>query len=81
MNNDLHTLIEFLGHFGPQVSGRGFSAPEVGVMHLFHRFIAGHVTDEERAEICELLRFHPEWIRWLADQVKAARSPFEASEN
>jgi hypothetical protein len=24
--------------------------------------------------VCELLRVHPAWIRWVADRVKMARS-------
>ena len=29
----------------------------------------------EREAVCDLLRSRPEWLRWVAEQVKRERSP------
>lgn len=37
------------------------------------RFARGESDEKERAEVCDMLRIHPAWLRWLADRVKFAR--------
>lgn len=75
MNNDFNTLINFLERFGPEVSGKVLIAPQSEDAAKLQRFAAGECDKEERAEVCELLRLHPAWLRWLADRVKMARDP------
>ena len=74
MSNDFKTLIDFLDHFGPEVSGKALMAPHSEAAAKLQRFAAGACDKEERAEICEMLRLHPAWLRWLADRVKMARN-------
>ena len=74
MSNDFKTLIDFLDHFGPEVSGKALMAPDSEAAAKLQRFAAGACDKDERAEICEMLRLHPAWLRWLADRVKMARN-------
>ena len=73
MNNDFKTLINFLDRFGPEVSGKALIAPQSEEAAKLQRFAAGACDKDERAEVCEMLRLHPAWLRWLADRVKMAR--------
>ena len=73
MSNDFKTLIDFLDRFGPEVSGKAMMAPHSEAAAKLQRFAAGACDKDERAEICEMLRLHPAWLRWLADRVKMAR--------
>jgi len=74
MSNDFKTLTDFLERFGPEVSGKATMAPHSEVAAKLQRFAEGACDKDERAEICELLRRHPAWLRWLADRVKMTRS-------
>lgn len=73
MSNDFTTLIDFLERFGPEVSGRELTAPHTEAAAKLQRFASGACDQQERAEVCEMLRLHPAWLRWLADRVKMAR--------
>lgn len=73
MNNDFQTLLEFLDRCGPEVTGRIASEPRTEEAAKLLRFADGKCDKQERAEICEMLRLHPAWLRWLADRVKLAR--------
>lgn len=77
MSNDFNTLIDFLERFDPEVSGRALMAPHTEAAAKLQRFAAGECDQQERAEICEMLRLHPAWLRWLADRVKLARPTAE----
>ena len=78
VNTDIQTLLEFLDRFGPEVAGRGEPpAPQSEVTLKLERFARGECTPDERAEVCELLRRHPDWLRWLGERVKTARSKRE----
>ena len=74
MSNDFKTLIDFLDRFGPEVSGKALMAPHSEAAAKLQRFATGACDKDERAEICEMLRLHPAWLRWLADRVKMARN-------
>lgn len=77
MSDDFKTLIDFLERLGPEVSGRALMAPHSEAAAKLQRFAAGECDKEERAEVCEMLRLHPAWLRWLADRVKLARNSTE----
>ena len=74
MNPDFKILIEFLDRFGPQVAARQLPEPHTEAAVKLERFARGVCTDAERAEVCNMLRLHPAWLRWLADRVKFARN-------
>ena len=73
MNADFKILIEFLDRFGPQVTARQLPEPYVEAVEKLERFAHGACNDAERVEVCNLLRLHPAWLRWLADRVRLAR--------
>ncbi len=73
MSNDFTTLVDFLERFGPEVSGKALMGPHTEAAAKLQRFAAGDCDAQERAEICEMLRLHPAWLRWLAERVKMAR--------
>lgn len=77
MKEDLDILIDFLGRFGSEVSGRGTAEPDAGVTAKLERFARGECARDERREICELLRSEPAWLRWLANRVRMARTQGE----
>lgn len=74
MSNDFNTLIDFLDRFGPEVSGKALIAPDSDAAAKLQRFAAGACDKDERSKVCEMLRDHPAWLRWLAERVKMARS-------
>ena len=80
MNNDFQTLVEFLDRCGPEVTGHIAPEPRTEEASKLLRFADGKCDRRERAEICEMLRLHPAWLRWLADRVKLARN-FNAGED
>lgn len=73
MNQDFKILIEFLDQFGVEAAGRELPEPKTDTAVLLERFARGECSQEERAEVCRMLRLHPAWLRWLADRVKLAR--------
>lgn len=81
MNTDFKTLVDFLERFGPEVTGREMAGPPNDAAAKLQRFAAGACGAEERTEVCELLRLHPAWLRWLADRVKMARETNGAASN
>ena len=75
--NDFKILLEFLSRFGPEVSGRHLPEPQTEAGLKLERFARGQCDEAERKEVCEMLRLHPAWLRWLADRVRLARGPRE----
>ena len=74
MNADLKILTDFLDRFGPEVTARQLPEPHPDAEAKLARFASGECNDTERTEVCDMLRVHPAWLRWLADRVKFARS-------
>ena len=74
MNTDFKILTDFLGRFGAEVTVRQLPQPHADAEAKLSRFARGECDDTERAEVCDMLRVHPAWLRWLADRVKLTRS-------
>jgi hypothetical protein len=74
VNTDFKVLIDFLDRFGPEVSGHEMAQPPSEAVAILQRFAMGKCDERERAEVCEMLRLNPVWLRWLADRVKAMRA-------
>jgi hypothetical protein len=70
---DFPILLDFLGRFGPEVTGHDLSIPQATEAETLLRFAHGDCNEAERVKACRLLRQNPTWIRWLADHVKLAR--------
>lgn len=77
MNTDFKTLIDFLGRYGSEVSGREMPQPDTHAANLLERFARGECESDERRKVCEMLRLEPAWLRWLADRVRMARNHSE----
>ena len=75
MDTDFKILIDFLDRFGPEAAGRHLPEPSTDAAVKLERFARGDCTDGERAAVCNMLRIHPAWLRWLADRVRLARTP------
>lgn len=73
VSNDFNTLIEFLDRFGPEASGRSFDQPGNQEAEKLQLFAQGKCNQAQVEEMCELLRTHPAWIRWVADRIRMAR--------
>jgi hypothetical protein len=73
MNADFKTLMEFLDRMGPNATRGERPEPYGEVAIRLERFALGECREDERAEICRMLRLHPAWLRWLADRVKLAQ--------
>jgi hypothetical protein len=74
VNNDFKILVDFLDGFGHEATGRHLPEPQTEAALNLERFARGECDEAERKEICEMLRLHPAWLRWLADRVKLARA-------
>lgn len=74
MNTDFNTLIDFLDRLGPDASGRMQEQPHSEAALKLERFASGTISESERREVCEMLKMHPVWLRWLADRVRLART-------
>lgn len=79
MSNDIRPLIDFLERLGPEVAGRQQMEPQSEAAAKLELFARGECTEAERAEVCDLLRTHPAWIRWLADRVRQIRTAASGS--
>jgi len=69
---DIGILFNFLDQFGPEAAGRGIAQPQADTAAL-DRFMQGKCDPTERQAICDMLRRHPSWLRWLSDRVKMDR--------
>ena len=75
MKNDFETLLEFLGRCGPEASGRECASPTPAEAEKLRRLATGVCEKKERAEIFAMLQHQPGLLRWLAEQVRFARTP------
>lgn len=75
--DDIGILFNFLDQFAPDAVGRGNARPETKIT-ILEKFAQGKCTSQERKEVCDMLRKDPTALRWLADQIKMARSAHRA---
>lgn len=69
-DEDLLILTRFLDQFDPDVEGRAAEPPPPDVAARLDRFAAGGADATERAGIANLLKDHPEWVRYLARVIR-----------
>lgn len=74
MSNDFQKLTAFLERFEPEVIGHAAPPPDPESMRRLERLMSGLRAGPERLDTCELLRRNPTWLRWLAGQVRMART-------
>ena len=74
MAHKLQILLRFLERFDDEVQGREVSEPSEDAKVRLQRFARGALPEVEQTEVFDLLDRHPEWIAWLAREVKGRRS-------
>jgi hypothetical protein len=75
MNDKFQILLKFLDRFDDEVQGRELSEPPAEAKTRLQQFARGGLPEQEQAKIFGLLDENPEWIAWLAQEVKGLRSP------
>ncbi len=78
MPNTFQILAGFLDRFGEEVEGRALQEPSEDVELKLRDLARGTLPAAQRAEAISLLHGHPQWIEWLAHEVKALRDEPEA---
>ena len=75
VSRDIDDVLAFLERFrvGPAMESEPVPEPEV--RERLERFADGLCDDQEREEICEMLRADPALVRWVADRIKQRRKP------
>ncbi len=73
MSDKFEILLKFLERFDEEVQGRELSEPEGAAKTKLERLARGTLPDREQPEVFALLDRNPEWIGWLAQEVKALR--------
>jgi hypothetical protein len=74
MNDTFQILARFLEHFGDEVEGRELAEPADDVKIKLRQLAGGGLPEPEQAELFNQLNRNPQWIAWLATQVKSRRS-------
>jgi len=73
MTERFKILLKFLDRFDAEVQGRELPEPAEEVKTKLQRFARGTLLESDQGEIFSLLDQHPEWIGWLAREVKGLR--------
>ena len=73
MTDKFQVLLRFLDRFDGEVEGRELSEPPAETKGRLQRFARGALPESEQAQIFALLDRNPEWIPWLAQEVKGLR--------
>lgn len=73
VNEDFSLIIDFLERVGPEACGRGVAEPPSDAARLLEQLARGECDEQERRAVCQMLREHPAWMRWLAGLVKLER--------
>jgi hypothetical protein len=73
MAASFQSLLKFLERFDDEVQGRQSPEPAGDERMKLQRLARGTLPEREQAEAFVLLDKNPEWIGWLAKEVKALR--------
>ena len=74
MDKYFEILETFLANWQPDVAGRTAEEIPPELRERLRVFAQARLGGQDRAELAELLKQHPEWVRVLASQIKAQRS-------
>jgi len=69
--NDLSILTSFLRRMMPDVEGHDMGDPPADVSARLDAFAAGGADAKERASLAQLLKKHPEYLRYLGRAIRA----------
>ena len=73
MNHPFTTILQFLHDADCEVQGREALAPDAPTLKRLERFARGDATEQERSELCQLIKQNPQWVSFLAESVKRLR--------
>lgn len=68
--HDLAILSGFLRRMLPEVEGHDAGDPPAEVVTRLNIFAAGQADSRERASLAELLKQHPEYLRYLGRAIR-----------
>jgi len=74
MPDQFEILARFLERFGDEVEGREVGDPGDDTRARLKQLARGELPEAEQAELFARLNRNPEWIAWLAREVKAMRA-------
>ncbi|MCB1208697.1 MAG: hypothetical protein KDK97_05195 [Verrucomicrobiales bacterium] len=69
--HDLSILTSFLRRLSPEVEGHDAGDPPEEVAARLDNFATGGADAKERASLAELLKRHPEWLRYLGRKIRS----------
>jgi hypothetical protein len=75
MQNTFEILMGFLARYGAEVEGRELSSLSVETKTRLQRFARGQLYESEQLDVIGQLHERPEWIAFLAEEVKVLRVP------
>ena len=73
MSERFEVLLKFLERFDDEVQGREMSEPDGDARVKLNSFARGTLPERDQREMFALLDRNPEWIGWLAREVKGLR--------
>jgi hypothetical protein len=73
MENTFEILAGFLGRYGVEVEGREASPLPTEMESKLRDFARGALTDEEQLDLIRRLNDRPDWVAYLAGEIKALR--------
>jgi hypothetical protein len=73
MHEDGRTIFKFLQRFEAEVIGHQGEPPPIEIRQKLGQLARGAGFGQEWACLLDLLAAHPEWIRFLADEIKLLR--------
>lgn len=68
--HDLSILTQFLRRMVPDVEGHDMGDPPAEVMPRLDAFAAGQADAKERSALAQLLKEHPEYLRYLGKAIR-----------
>jgi len=74
MPNNFEILAGFLARYGDEVEGRETVPLPSDVADQLRRFARGQLAGPAQGEIIQQLGQHPDWVAFLATEVKALRN-------
>lgn len=78
MQEDDRAIFKFLECFEAEVIGHHGGPAPIKIRESLRQLAQGEISDRERAALVDLLAAHPEWICFLADEVKSLRTQCDA---
>lgn len=72
--HDLSILTRFLSRMMPDVEGHDLGDPPADICARLDIFAAGQANAPERTSLAQLLKEHPEYIRYLGRAIRGQKS-------